>query len=68
MVVACAQEIQQQRLISRMQLTSSAALAMIDSQMPLSEKIFRADHVVWNNGPVAMLDAQARMLAGFCWY
>ena len=63
-VVACAQEIQQQRLISRMHLTPSAALAMIDSQMLLSEKISRADHIVWNNGPVAVLDAQARILAG----
>ena len=66
-VVACAQEIQQQRLISRMHVTPSAALAMIDSQMPLSEKIIRADHVVWNNGPVAVLDAQARILARF-WF
>jgi dephospho-CoA kinase len=64
-VVACALEIQQQRLISRMHLTPSAALAMIDSQMPLSAKISRADHVVWNNGPVAVLDAQARILARF---
>jgi dephospho-CoA kinase len=64
-VVACAPEIQQQRLISRMHLTPPAALAMIDSQMPLSEKISRADHVVWNNGPVAVLDAQARILARF---
>jgi dephospho-CoA kinase len=62
-VVACAQDIQRQRLISRTQLTPSAALAMIDSQMPLSEKISRADHVVWNNGPVSVLDAQARILA-----
>ena len=64
-VVACAQEIQQQRLISRMHVTPSAALAMIASQMPLSDKIFRAHHVVWNNGPVAVLDAQARILARF---
>ncbi len=62
-VVACAQEIQQQRLISRAQLTPSAALAMIDSQMPLAEKISRADHVVWNNGPAVVLAAQARILA-----
>ena len=62
-VVACSQQIQEQRLISRMHLTPSAALAMIESQMPLSEKISRADHVVWNNGPVAVLDAQARILA-----
>jgi dephospho-CoA kinase len=62
-VVACAHEIQLQRLISRTNLTPSAALAMIDSQMPLSTKISRADHVVWNNGPVPVLDAQARILA-----
>jgi hypothetical protein len=38
---------------------------MIDSQMPLLEKISRADHVAWNNGPVTVLDDQARILARF---
>jgi dephospho-CoA kinase len=64
-VVACAPEIQQQRLISRAALTPSAALAMIESQMPLSEKISRADHVIWNNGPCSVLEAQAEILARF---
>ena len=64
-VVACAPEIQQQRLISRAALTSSAALAMIESQMPLSQKICRADHVIWNNGPFSVLEAQAEILARF---
>ena len=59
-VVACSQEIQQQRLISRAHLTPSAALAMIDSQMPLSEKISRADHVVLEQRVKFCLDAQAR--------
>ena len=36
---------------------------MIASQMPLSEKISRADHLVWNNGPLALLEAQAELLA-----
>jgi dephospho-CoA kinase len=62
-VVACAQEIQLQRLISRTHLSSSAALEMIDSQMPLAQKISRADHVVWNNGPLPVLEAQAGILA-----
>jgi dephospho-CoA kinase len=35
---------------------------MINSQMPLNEKIRRADHVVWNNGDRAALAAQARFL------
>jgi dephospho-CoA kinase len=64
-VVACAPEIQQQRLISRTRLSPSAALAMIESQMPLSHKISRADHVIWNNGPRSVLEAQAGILARY---
>ncbi|MGI8890054.1 MAG: dephospho-CoA kinase [Chthoniobacterales bacterium] len=64
-VVACAQEIQQERLIARAHLTSDAALSMIVSQMPITQKISRADHVVWNNGPVSVLEAEAEMLARF---
>jgi len=62
-VVACALEIQLQRLMTRTRLSSSAALAMIDSQMPLAQKISRADHVVWNNGPLPVLEMQAGILA-----
>ena len=62
-VVACAQEIQLQRLMARTRLPASSALAMIDSQMPLTQKISRADHVVWNNGPLPVLEAQAGILA-----
>ena len=64
-VVACAQAIQQQRLMARARLSATDALAMISSQMPLPEKISRADHVVWNNGPQAALQAQAELLARF---
>ncbi|MEO8438947.1 MAG: dephospho-CoA kinase [Spartobacteria bacterium] len=64
-VVACVQEIEQQRLIDRAHLTPSAALAMIKSQMPLSQKISQADHLIWNNGPLPVLEAQARVLAQF---
>jgi len=35
---------------------------MINSQMPLNEKIRRADHVVWNNGDRGALAKQARLL------
>ncbi len=38
---------------------------MISSQMPLPQKISRADHVVWNNGPLSNLEAQAAILARF---
>src|SRR2546428_2652218 len=34
---------------------TSAVQEMINSQMPLEEKISRADHVVWNNGDRSVL-------------
>jgi dephospho-CoA kinase len=36
---------------------------MIRSQMPLAEKIRRADHIIWNNGARAVVAAQAGLLA-----
>ena len=62
-VVACSPQIQQQRLIARSHLTPAAARTMIDSQMPLREKTFRADHIIWNNGPISVLEGQAEILA-----
>jgi hypothetical protein len=38
---------------------------MILSQMPLTEKMSRADHVVWNNGGRDVLAEQARVLVSF---
>ncbi len=62
-VVACSQTIQLQRLITRTRLPPSDALAMISSQMPLPQKISRADHLVWNNGLLSNLEAQAAIFA-----
>lgn len=62
-VVACAEPIQLQRLMARSRLSGPAALEMINSQMPLTEKISRADHLVWNNGSEPVLEVQARLLA-----
>jgi dephospho-CoA kinase len=42
-----------------------SAQQMIDAQMPLTEKIGRADHVVWNNGERDVLREQARLLVEF---
>lgn len=64
-VVACSQKIQLQRLIARTGLPPSHALAMISSQMPLPQKISRADHFVWNNGLLSNLEAQAAIFARF---
>src|SRR6266478_8541762 len=62
-VVACSQKVQLARLAERMSLKDTEAEQMIRSQMPLEEKIARADHVVWNDGSRAALMEQARFLA-----
>jgi dephospho-CoA kinase len=54
--------VQLNRLAERKSLEGSEAEQMINSQMPLEEKIKRADHVVWNNGDHATLLEQAKEL------
>ena len=61
-VVACSPDIQLANLMRKMKLERAAAEAMIKSQMPLEEKIKRADHVVWNNGDKSALADQASKL------
>lgn len=61
-VVACSPEIQLANLMGRMGIARTAAEAMIRSQMPLDDKIKRADHVVWNNGDKTGLANQAASL------
>ena len=61
-VVACSRNVQLDRLAKRKSLKHSEAEQMISSQMPLEEKIKRADHVVWNNGDRVTLMEQAKEL------
>ena len=71
-VVACSRNVQLARLRQRSgigfqpmadrQDADATMEAMINSQMPLKEKIRRADHVVWNNGTPETLMDQAAML------
>ena len=61
-VVACSEKVQLGRLKRRMSITASEARTMIKSQMPLEEKIRRADHVVLNNCDRTSLMEQARFL------
>ena len=64
-VVACSHKVQLDRLVKRINLKGSEAEQMINSQMPLEQKIKRADHVVWNNGDRATLMEQAKSLVVF---
>ena len=61
-VVASSPHIQLKRLFERKGIDSSAAEEMIKSQMSLAAKIFRADHVVWNNDGRFVLKEQAKLL------
>src|SRR5438477_1530960 len=61
-VVALSYKVQLGRLMERMSIKPSEAKQMINSQMPLDEKIRRADHTAWNNGDRATLAKQARFL------
>ena len=62
-VVACSRATQVKRLLARTALDRAEAEQIINSQMPLEEKIKRADHVVWNNGDRSNLMEQARLVA-----
>jgi len=61
-VVACSPSIQLASLLARSGMERGAAEEMIKSQMPLEEKITKADHVVWNNGDRSVLKGQAENL------
>ena len=61
-VVACSPGIQLDRLLERGSIEPGTAEEMIKSQMPLAEKIFRADHVVWNNDRRFVLKEQAKLI------
>jgi dephospho-CoA kinase len=61
-VVACSPDIQLANLMQKMEIERPAAEAMINAQMPLEEKIKKADHVVWNNSDKNALARQAALL------
>lgn len=61
-VVGCAPETQLERVCAR-GLRREDAEAILRVQLPTLEKVDRADRVVWNDGSLLQLEAQARELA-----
>ena len=51
------------RLMARDGLTRNAAVIELESQMPLSEKVVQADHVIDNSGSLADTNKQVEHLA-----
>jgi dephospho-CoA kinase len=62
LVVTVDPEIQIDRLVKRDGISRDEALARIEAQMPLAEKISRADYVIDNSDAVVDTKAQAEKL------
>jgi dephospho-CoA kinase len=61
-VTACSRVSQIQRLVHGRQLSESIARQMIQAQMPLEEKVRRADYLVWTDCPPDITDEQVRRI------
>jgi dephospho-CoA kinase len=57
-VVYCSLDQQKQRLMSRNQLTTEQAIARIHNQLPLAEKMAKADVILDNSGDLESLYQQ----------
>ena len=64
-VVACAEATQRNRVVAGRALSGEMAGRIIAAQQSLSSKVARAQHVIWSDGPLACLDEQARIFAGY---
>ncbi len=64
-VVACSPATQRERITTQRGLSPEMAQKMIASQTSLASKAARADYVIWNDAPVARLEEQAELLAGY---
>lgn len=61
--VGCSEQTQLQRLRAK-GLTESQARARMSSQMPIQQKMDRAQFAIWNDGSRAVLARQAEMIWG----
>lgn len=59
--VACSEEVRRARLLGK-GLSAEEIAARINSQLPLSEKVKRADAVIWNDGDLRFLRDQVAAL------
>lgn len=61
-VVAASRTVQCIRLMEHRQLDAATCEGMLNAQLPLENKIEKADMVVWNDGSTQVLEAQASMI------
>lgn len=62
-VTACSYQTQIDRMVQKRSLPLSLVEQMIGAQMPLAEKMERAAHVVWTDGPLQITKLQTDRLA-----
>lgn len=61
--IACSKTTQMRRLVQGRHLRQGMAEQIIASQMPWKQKIVHSHHVVWNDGSLQVLHAQADIFA-----
>jgi dephospho-CoA kinase len=66
LAVAASESTQMGRICSVRGLAAPLAMRIIESQLPIKEKIQRADIVVWNDGDRRALEAQTDHLVSRC--
>lgn len=62
LVITASEKIQLRRLMTRNKLTRLQALARIDKQMPLTQKIKLADYMIQNDGDISQLNKKINQL------
>jgi len=62
-VTACDPEEQVRRVMQRDRLAETEARQRIAAQLPIHEKVARADHVIWTDGSFAETDEQVSRVA-----
>jgi len=63
-VVASSRTMQTRRLMERRGLDHAIIESILRSQWPIEAKVEKADIVIWNDGDISALEAQALTLAG----
>lgn len=63
-VVASSRAMQTRRLMERRGLDNTIIEGILRSQWPIEAKVEKADIVIWNDGDISALEAQALTLAG----
>lgn len=65
LTVGCSLETQLERLCAREGMTREISKKIVASQMPIGVKIAKSHHVIWNDGALDVLIAQAELLSRY---